>query len=105
MTIRSLPPEVYMKIAAGEVVANPACVLKELVENALDAQATALTIRFQNGGIDAICVHRIGPAFRPLQPAASACRTAMSCIHCTYTTLLTWPLASMASGPTVNRCR
>jgi len=56
MTIRSLPPEVYMKIAAGEVVANPACVLKELVENALDAQATVLTIRFQNGGIDAICV-------------------------------------------------
>ena len=56
MTIHSLPPEVYMKIAAGEVVANPACVLKELVENALDAQATALTVRFQNGGIDAISV-------------------------------------------------
>ncbi|HNR63132.1 MAG TPA: DNA mismatch repair endonuclease MutL [Thermotogota bacterium] len=56
MTIHSLPPEVYMKIAAGEVVANPACVLKELVENALDAQASALTVRFQNGGIDAISV-------------------------------------------------
>jgi len=60
MAIRSLPPEVYMKIAAGEVVANPSCVLKELIENALDAEATALTVRFQNGGIDAISVRDNG---------------------------------------------
>ncbi|MCY4367379.1 MAG: DNA mismatch repair endonuclease MutL [Chloroflexi bacterium] len=65
MPIRQLSPELAGKIAAGEVVERPVSVVKELVENSIDAGATRVSIEITGGGIDQVQIADNGAGIPP----------------------------------------
>ncbi|MDD3051105.1 MAG: DNA mismatch repair endonuclease MutL, partial [Candidatus Cloacimonetes bacterium] len=81
MKIKVLTEEVANKIAAGEVIERPASVVKELVENAIDAGADKIVVSVENGGKDLIQITDNGEGMTEDDAILAFERHATSKIH------------------------
>ena len=90
--IQQLSPHVADLIAAGEVVERPASVVKELLENAIDAGAQSVTVEMKNGGMTYLRVSDDGCGIAPSELPTAFLR------HATRTKTIWLPYGALPEG-------